>query len=85
MNKKNTDNRAAKKAVTINEAFCYSPKDANVSETDSAYQYAESHRKNNADIATSDIPIFLDTNFILRLYRISKAERDSIINSMKRV
>lgn len=84
MNKKNTDNRAAKKAVTINEAFCYSPKDANVSETDSAYQYAESHRKNNADIATSDIPIFLDTNFILRLYRISKAERDSVLSFLKR-
>lgn len=84
MNKKNTDNRAAKKAVTINEAFCYSPKDANISETDSAYQYAESHRKNNADIATSDIPIFLDTNFILRLYRISKAERDSVLSFLKR-
>lgn len=84
MKKKNQDNKAVKKAVLINETFCYSPKKANVSETDSAYQYAESHKKNNADIATSDIPIFLDTNFILRLYRISKAERDSVLSFLKR-
>lgn len=84
MNKKNQDNKPVNKAVSINETFCYSPNKANVSETDSAYQYAESHKKNNADIVTSDIPIFLDTNFILRLYRISKAERDSVLSFLNR-
>lgn len=84
MNKKSQDNKAVKKSATINDDFCYAPKSANVTITDTAYQYAETHKKNNADIAKSSIPIVLDTNFILRLYRISKAERDSVLSFLKR-
>lgn len=67
--------------VMIDESFCFKSSRFTIKETQEALAYYCKHRKDASEwLLHSEIPIFLDTNVLLNLYRISLSERESFKN-----
>ena len=67
--------------TTINEDFCFNYRGYSIKETQEAFMYYQQKKKDASEwLLQSDIPIFLDTNVLLDLYRISLSERESFRN-----
>lgn len=64
--------------TTINEDFCFKPGGYTIKETQEALAYYQQQKRDASEwLLRSDIPIFLDANVLLDLYRISLPERES--------
>ena len=71
--------------TTINEDFCFKSGDYTIKETQEALTYYQQQKRDASEwLLQSDIPISLDTNVLLNLYRISLSERESFRNFLLR-
>ena len=73
------------KKLSLNEGFCFSTSFESICITHNALQYYKEHKNTNDYwLYDSGIPIFLDTNILLNLYRISIRERNEFVTFMKK-
>lgn len=73
------------KKVSLNESFCFSTSFESISNTHNALKYYKEHKNSNDHwLYDSGIPIFLDTNILLNLYRISIRERNEFVSFLKK-
>ena len=63
------------------ENFCFSLADFNLKEASDALKYYESNKKDYREwLFNSNIPIFMDTNVLLDIYRLPRNERDQFLS-----
>lgn len=68
-----------KSKVTINSDFCFCLHTCDLKIVNEANEYYKANKKKYQDVLDSDVPIAIDTNILLNLYKISSVERDSFV------
>lgn len=73
-----------KSAIKINSNFCFSIYSYDVNIVSKAIEYYKNNKKEIQEVLNSNVPIAIDTNIILDLYRISIKEKDTFVEFLNR-